>query len=189
MFGFPSSKVWAAAGVLLAVALIALAGYGFGYGSGKADATAEAAEVMDKYKEEVRAREREQERLLAEANDKNREQEKAHEQRVADLRAEFAQQQADARARDERTIADLRSGNQRLRLQVSSCGAARSGAAESAPGGADGAGTAELAPETSAALWGIAADGDRAIRKLTALQAWARSAVQLCTLPQPENQQ
>ncbi len=126
---------------------------------------------------------------LNEANEKNREHEKAHEQRVADLRAEFAQQQADARARDERTIADLRSGNQRLRLQVSSCGAARSGAAESAPGGADGAGTAELAPETSAALWGIAADGDRAIRKLTALQAWARSAVQLCTLPQPENQQ
>ena len=167
MFGFPSSKVWAAAGVLLAVALIALAGYGYGYGSGKADATAEAAE----------------------ANDKNRGQEKAHEQRVADLRAEFAQQQADARARDERTIADLRSGNQRLRLQVSSCSAARSGAAESAPGGADGAGTAELAPETSAALWGIAADGDRAIRKLTALQAWARSAVQLCTLPQQENQQ
>ena len=46
MFGFPSSKVWAAAGVLLAVALIALAGYGYGYGSGKADATAEAAEAL-----------------------------------------------------------------------------------------------------------------------------------------------
>lgn len=185
MFGSPSPKVWAAAGVLLAVALIALACYGCGYVSGKADATAKAAEVMDKYKEEVRARER----LLAAANDKNREQEKAHEQRVADLRAEFARQQADARARDERTIADLRSSNQRLRIQVSSCSAAKSGAAESAPGGADGAGTAELAPETSAALWSIAADGDRAIRKLTALQAWARSAVQLCTIPQPENQQ
>lgn len=189
MFGFSFPKVWAKAGVLLAVALIALACYGYGYVSGKADATAEAAEAMDKYKEEVRAREREQERLLAEVNDKNREQEKAHEQRVADLRAEFAQQQADARARDERTIANLRSSNQRLRIQVSSCSAAKSGAAESAPGGADGAGTAELAPETSAALWGIAADGDRAIRKLTALQAWARSAVQLCTPQQPENQQ
>lgn len=187
MFGFSSSKVWAAAGVLLAVALIALAGYGYGYGSGKADATAEAAEALDKYKEEVRAREREQERLLAEANDKNREQEKAHEQRVADLRAEFAQQQADARARDDRTIADLRSGNQRLRLQVASCSAARSGAAESAPGGVDGTGTAELAPETAAALWGIAADGDRAIRKLTALQAWARSAVRMCNVPPPAN--
>ena len=176
MFGFPSSKVWAAAGVLLAVALIALAGYGFG----KADATAEAAEAMDKYKEEVRAREREQERLLAEANDKNREQEKAHEQRVADLRAEFAQQQADARARDERTIADLRSGNQRLRLQVSSCGAAPTDSPGGPAAGADGTRTAELAPETSAALWGIAADGDRAIRKLTALQDWARSAETLC---------
>lgn len=180
MFGSASSKVWAAAGVLFAAALIALAGYGYGYGSGKATATAEAAEAMDKYKEEVRARDREQERLLTEANDRNRQLETEHEQRVADLRAEYAQQQADAAARDQRTIADLRAGNQRLRLQVSSCGAARSGAAESAPGGADGAGTAELAPETSAALWGIAADGDRAIRKLTALQAWARSAVQVC---------
>lgn len=160
-------------GVLL-LAAVALGGYL--YGTGKAA-------------EKAAERERTLLTQLTEANEKNREQEKAHEQRVADLRAEFAQQQADARARDERTIADLRSGNQRLRLQVSSCGAARSGAAESAPGGADGAGTAELAPETSAALWGIAADGDRAIRKLTALQAWARSAVQLCTLPQPENQQ
>lgn len=160
-------------GVLL-LSAVALGGYL--YGTGKAA-------------EKAAERERTLLTQLNEANDKNREQEKSHDKRVADLRAEFAQQQADARARDERTIADLRSGNQRLRLQVSSCGAARSGAAESAPGGADGAGTAELAPETSAALWGIAADGDRAIRKLTALQAWARSAVQLCTIPQPENQQ
>ena len=190
MFGFPSfSKVWAAAGVLLAVASIALAGYGYGYGSGKADAIAEAAEAMDKYKEEVRAREREQERLLAEANERNRQQEIEHEQRVAALRAEYAQQQADARARDERTIADLRSGNQRLRLQVASCISSQPGSPGAAPGGDDGAGTAELAPEASAALWSIAADGDRAIRKLTALQAWARSAVQLCNLPQPGNQQ
>ena len=189
MFGFPSSKVWAAAGVLLAVALIAFAGYGYGYGSGKADATAEAAEAMDKYKEEVRAREREQERLLAEANDKNREQEKAHDKRVADLRAEFARSNTEARERDARTVADLRAGNQRLRLQVTACRATPTNSPGGPAAGADGAGTAELAPETSAALWGIAADGDRAIRKLTALQAWARSAVQLCTLPQPENQQ
>ena len=163
--------------ILLGVLLLSAGALGgYMYGTGKAA-------------EKAAERERTLLTQLTEANDKNRVQEKAHEQRVADLRAEFAQQQADARARDERTIADLRSGNQRLRLQVSSCGAARSGAAESASGGADGAGTAELAPETSAALWGIAVDGDRAIRKLTALQAWARSAVQLCTLPQPENQQ
>ena len=157
----------------LLLSAVALGGYLYG--------TRKAAE---------KAAERERTLLtqLNEANEKNREQEKAHDKRVADLRAEFARSNTEARARDERTIADLRSGNQRLRLQVSSCGAARSGAAESAPGGADGAGTAELAPETSAALWGIAADGDRAIRILTALQAWARSAVQLCNLPQPENQ-
>ena len=151
-------------GVLL-LSAVALGGYL--YGTGKAA-------------EKAAERERALLTQLNEANEKNREQEKAHDKRVADLRAEFAQQQADARARDERTIADLQSGNQRLRLQVYSCGAARSGAAESATGGADGAGTAELAPEASAALWGIAADGDRAIRKLTALQDWARSAVTLC---------
>lgn len=110
-------------GVLL-LSAVALGGYL--YGTGKAA-------------EKAAERERALLTQLNEANDKNREQEKAHEQRVADLRAEFAQQQADARARDERIIADLRSGNKRLRLQVSSCGAARSGAAESAPGGADGA--------------------------------------------------
>ena len=181
MFGFAvPSKVWAAAGVLLAVALIALAGYGYGYGSGKADATADAAKAMDKYKEEVRDREREQERLLTEANDKNRDLENQHEREVADLRASFAQQQADAKARDDRRIADLRAGNDRLRLQVASCSAPQPGSSGAAPGGADGAGTAELAPETAATLWGIAGDGDRAIRKLTALQEWARSAVKLC---------
>jgi hypothetical protein len=180
-----NARLMLAAGLVLAAGLLALAGYGFG----RAHEARVAAERMDEYKEEVRAREREQERLLAEANERNRQQEIEHEQRVADLRAEFAQQQADARARDERTIADLRSGNQRLRIQVASCSSAQPGSPGAAPGGADGAGTAELAPETSAALWSIAADGDRAIRKLTALQTWARSAVQLCTLPKPENQQ
>ncbi|APL99441.1 Rz protein [Bordetella phage CN1] len=181
MIGFAvPSKLKVAAALGVAAILLVSAGFGLGYGYGGTKATEKAAEAMDAYKEEVREREREQERLLAEANDRNREQEKAHEQRVADLRAEFAQQQADAAARDQRTIADLRSGNQRLRLQVTSCRAASAGSPEPAPGGADGAGSAELAPETAAALWGIAGDGDRAIRRLTALQAWARSAVQTC---------
>ncbi len=187
MLGFPFVKIWAAAGVLLAVVLSALAGYGYGYGAGKAEATAKAAEAMDQYQKEIRAKEQEQERLLAETNKKNREQEKAYEQRIADIRAKFAQQQADAQARDERTIADLRSGNRRLRLQVASCVASRPGTIEPSPERTDGTGIAELAPETSAALWGIAADGDRAIRKLIALQAWAQSAVQLCASTQPED--
>ena len=178
MFGFSVPKAWIVAGASAALAAAVLVGYG----AGRADATAKAAKVLDEYKEEVREREREQARLLAEANDENREQEKRHEQRVAELRAGFALEQADAAARDDRTIADLRSGNQRLRLQVANCGgSAQAGTPEPASAGADGAGGAELAPEAAAALWSIAGDGDRAIRKLTALQDWARSAVQLCS--------
>lgn len=151
-------------GVLL-LAAVALGGYL--YGTGK---TAE------------KAAERERTLLsqLTEANEKNREQEKAHEQRVADLRAEFAHSNAEARERDARTVADLRAGNQRLRLQVTSCRAAEPDTPGGPAAGADGTRTAELAPETAAALWSIAADGDRAIRKLNALQDWARSAVTLC---------
>lgn len=177
MLGSIQSKIGVVAGVVLVAALIAFAGYS----RGKADAAAEAAKVLNAYKDEVRAREQEQERLLAEADSRNRELEKAHEQRIADLRAQFARAQAEARLEDERVIADLRSGNQRLRLRVSACSASsQAGAIESAAPGVDGTGTAELAPEAAAAIWGIAADGDRAIRKLTALQDWAQLAVQLC---------
>lgn len=183
MFGFAvPSRVWILLGLVLAGAAIASAGYGFG----RFHESRSAAKELNQYKEEVREREREQARLLAEADDKNREQEKTHEQRVSDLRAEFAQQQADAQARDARTIAYLRSGAQQLRLQVTSCSTAQANSSGTASGGADGAGGAELAPEVAAALWSIAADGDRAIRKLTTLQGWARSAVQLCGVPQTE---
>lgn len=181
MFGFAvPPRVWIFLGLILAGAAVASAGYGLG----RLHESRSAAKELNQYKEEVREREREQARLLAEADDKNREQEKAHEQRVSDLRAEFAQQQADAQARDARTIADLRSGNQRMRLQVTSCSSAQADPSGTAPGGADGTGDAELAPAVAAALWSIAADGDRAIRKLTALQDWARSAVLLCGSPQ-----
>lgn len=170
-------KIAAALGA--AAVLLLLLGYGCGYGRGSTKATERAAVAMDAYREEVRKREREQARLLERANRENREQEIAHEQRVADLRAEYALLEGQARSEDKRTIDDLRSGNQRLRLQVASCGSG-AGTANPSAGGADGAGTAELAPEASAAVWGIAADGDGAIRKLTALQSWARSALKTC---------
>ena len=151
-------------GVLL-LSAVALGGYL--YGTGKAA-------------EKAAERERTLLTQLTEANDKNREQEKAHEQRVADLRAEFARSNTEARERDARTVADLRAGNQRLRLQVTACSATPTDSPGGPAPGVDGTRTAELAPETAAALWSIAADGDRAIRKLTALQDWARSAVTLC---------
>lgn len=167
-----SVKTWLiiAAAVAVAVLGIAAGSYGYGYGSGKAKATEEAAAERAASQQRV-----------AEANEKNREQEKVHELRIRQLLADFVRADEYNRGKDARTIADLRSGNQRMRLRIATCHPAQSGEAGPAPGGADGAGTAELAPETSAALWGIAADGDRAIRKLTGLQAWARSAVQLCS--------
>lgn len=176
-------QAWAAIGIALVAAALVLGAYGYGYGSGKANATAEAADAMDEYKEGVRDREREQERLLAKANEANSELERTYEQRISDLRASLARENAEAAARDASTIADLLTGVKRLRLATANCSSAGAGDPDASPAGANGAGSAELAPETSAALWGIAGDGDRAIRKLTALQDWARSAVALCGAP------
>lgn len=154
--------------ILLGVLLLAAVALG-GYMHGTGKAAGKAAE-----------REHQLLTQLNESNEKNREQEKAHEQRVADLRAEFVRSNAEARERDARTVADLRTGNQRLRLQVTACSATAPDTPGGPAAGADGTRTAELAPETAAALWSIAADGDRAIRKLGALQDWAKSAVTLC---------
>lgn len=177
-----SLKVWL---LLAALGLVLLGssfgvGYGLGYGAGGVSATEKAAEEARELAAEVAKREKEQLRLLNEANAANREQELAHERRISQLREEYAREDAEARAADARRIADLRAGNERLWLRVRQCGASGPGDAGPAPGGADGEARAELAPETSAALWGIAADGDAAIRQLTRLQDWADSAVKLC---------
>ena len=171
------------AGIVIAVALIAFAGYGLG----RAHEASAAADRMLTYQSQVQAQVLEQHRALAAANTKNREQEQAHEQRISDLRAEYARTAAEQASRDRRTIDDLYTGYQRLRLQVTTP-ATDPGAdpAVSAAFGIDGDGRAELAPAAAAALYSIAADGDTAIRRLTALQGWARSAVELCGAPAPE---
>lgn len=171
-----SPKVWSWLGAILAVLIAAGSCFGLGYSSGK-----EAGAVaLDKYKSDVRERERDQELFLREQNENNRRKELTYEQKIADLRADFAQQQATAAARDARTIADLLNRTKRLRVPITSCAPAETNQVKLAAGGVDGAGTGELTPEASAALWSIAADGDRAIRKLTALQGWAVNAVLLC---------
>lgn len=170
------ARLWLLAGAAVAVALIAAAGYGFGYGSGRAA----GAKALDAYKAVVHERELDQERELTAANDRNRSLEAEHEREISDLRTEYATNQAAAQASDDRRMADLRSGSDRLRVQVAHCRAAQPGTTTAAADGVDGAGDAELAPDAAAALWGIASAGDRAIRKLTALQGWARSAVALC---------
>jgi len=163
----------------LALALLG-AGAGIGYGLGSASATATAAAKAAKLAKEVAADKLAQSQALNAANEHNRQLEKQHDQDIADLRADFAKQQAAAEAADAAELASLRSGNRRLRVQVTAYRAAlAAGPGASAPG-ADEAGTAELAPAVGASLYAIAADGDTAIRQLTGLQAWARSAVKLC---------
>jgi len=170
MFGFDWQKLLLVGVAVLIVGLL-IGGLGTwgGYSYAWKKATAENLE-----------RERELTRQLNEANAKNRTMEKDHAQTVADLRAKFQLESGIEKTKDQATIADLRAGSKRLRLAVSNCNAAGPGTPRPAPGGVDGAGSAELSGETSAALWGITADADGAARQLTKLQEWALSAVKLC---------
>lgn len=154
--------------------------YAVGYGFGVASATATAAETARKLAAEVAADHLAQVKALAAADAKYRKAEKDHDQEVAQLRIDFAAEAARQHAADAGVVADLRSGARRLRLQVASC-AAHPAEVGPATGGVHEAAYAELAPETSATLYGIAAEGDDAIRELTGLQAWATSAVKLCS--------
>lgn len=121
------------------------------------------------------------------ANAKNRKQEQDFALEVQALAKKFQKENEDARAADATTIANYKLGASRMRLQVTKCqaGSAGSAQADGAPGGSDGTATAELAPATAAALYGIAADGDTAIRKLTLLQDWASGAMKLCNGSSP----
>jgi hypothetical protein len=172
---------------VLLLSLFWWSAYSQGRAAGYTAATEKAQARIDQLRADVHQREMEQQAIVAVANENNRRKEQAHEQRIADLRAEYARTAADQAARDRRTIDDLYAGYQRLRLQVTSRpvdpGADQSVAAAF---GIDGDGRAELAPATAAALYSIAADGDAAIRRLTALQSWARSAVELCGSAPPE---
>ena len=113
------------------------------------------------------------------ANAKYREQEQANAKKVSDLRVEYANREAAAHAADTGMVRDLATGTRRVRIPVASCRPSTTQAPGS-PARVDGPQDAELPPATAAALYAIAADGDTAIRQLTALQAWARSAVVLC---------
>lgn len=194
MFGLDGSKVlglgltakvwaWIAAGALVLALAVFGAGYGFGHGAGKASGLKEWQETKDAWAKEKAAAQK----ALADANDRNRQLERKHEQEVADIRAQYAATQAAEAAVDAERVADYRAGTDRIRLPVRTCGTAVASAADAAAARADAEARAELAPETSAALYGIAADGDAAIRQLTGLQTWAESAVKLCNAPPPKS--
>jgi len=173
---FTHPTVWkVAAGVLLA-AFLSATGYHYGWKGAEHKWTKKYEDLQA----DVAQKEIDQLQLLNDANEANRELEKKYAKQVASIRAQYAAEEARARADDDRTIADLRSGLSRLHLRITACDKARPSGARTAPGGANEARTAELTPETAAALTAIAADGDRAIRKLTGLQAWSASALNLC---------
>lgn len=176
-----TGKVGMPVALALLISLFWWSAYSQGRAAGYTAATEKAQARIEQLKADVHHREMEQQAIVAIANENNRRKEQAHEKRIADLRAEYARAAADQAARDRRTIDDLHSGYQRLRLQVARNAAdAKASTAAAAAFGIDADGRAELAPEAAAALYAIAADGDAAIRRLTALQAWARSAVELC---------
>lgn len=163
----------------LAVLLLAAVAFGAGFQTGNHRATLKAAQAQA---------ERERQTLLElnKLNDKVRDKERAYEASLQEFRLSFERTMAAEKASDARIIAGLRAGNQRLRLPVApgSCSAQTAGAVP-APGGADEVPRAELAPEAAATLWGIAADGDEAIRQLTGLQKYTDNLYKTCQDKQP----
>lgn len=176
-----SAKVWA---VLSAAALVvALAVFGAGTSFGYAWAAGNARDKAAKLAEQVAKEKLKAEKELNKANELNRSREREYDQAVSDLRARLAAEEGREQAVDARAAADLRSGTDRLRLPVRTCSSAVADAVETTAARVDAETRAELAPETSAALYTIAADGDEAIRALGGLQEWAEEAVKLCSTP------
>jgi hypothetical protein len=113
------------------------------------------------------------------AQESNRKQEMTHAREIQELQTKFSQQQQQAAAVDARALADFGSGSRRMRFPLAPrCPAAP--AATGATGRVDATQAADIAPATAEALYSIAADGDEAIRQLTALQSWVREALKLC---------
>lgn len=106
--------------------------------------------------------------------------ERSHAASVASIQADYERRAQEQAARDAVVIADLRNAQQRVRVKVTDCRDTAVPAPTAPVTKPDGNRTAELDLETAARIWAIAADGQRAVEKLTALQAWAREAVKLC---------
>lgn len=137
------------------------------------------ADVRKAVNKERAACKEQAQRALVSAQERYRTEEEFHAREIQELQTKYANQQQQAAAVDARAMADLGSGVRRLRVPIASrCPAPTSVAAPT--GRTDDAATAELAPEAARYLYDIAADGDEAIRQLTALQAWARDALKLC---------
>ncbi|QYW02114.1 i-spanin [Stenotrophomonas phage Sonora] len=168
-----TAKVWAILGAAaLAVALSLFgAGAGFGYAWGNGSGAKELAkEKADRAKDALDAQ-----KALNAANETNRKQESKHAQDVAAILKQYNIETGKENEIDARTVADLRTGDDRLRLPVRTCDSAIASASDAAASRASDQARAELAPETSAALYGLTADGDSAIRERNALIDWVYS--------------
>lgn len=131
---------------------------------------------------ELRAEERETALLkqVHEAQQKLLATERGHAAAVAAIQADYERRAQEQAAQDAAVIADLRSSRERVRVKVTDCDDPAVPAVATPARPPAGTRTAELDSETAARIWAIAADGQRAVEKLNALQAWAREAVELC---------
>lgn len=125
----------------------------FGTGFWLADTLA-AKEALDERMERLQA-----EKVVREDMDR----------RVNLIDAEHFKELSNAKSENDKLRRDLASGTKRVRVAVSQCESAGSSSVDNA------AATAELDEKTAADLAGISADGDEAIRQLTALQEWAKT--------------
>ncbi|WP_143135176.1 lysis system i-spanin subunit Rz [Burkholderia ubonensis] len=101
---------------------------------------------------------------------------------IVGLQDKFRKEEANANQAINTLRADVRAGDVRLRVAVAQCTAGASGVSEAgaAAGGVDGVGVVQLDRSVADALLNIAGDGDRAVRKVAALQEYARIAMQSC---------
>lgn len=177
--------LYIAGAILLAALAIFGTGAGIGYGYGAAGATEKAAKTATKLADKVAKEKQAQLTALNAANARNRGWERNFDTKVAEIRAEFNLKEGHEQAVDARTVGDYRAGTDVMRLPVRTCGTAVAAAAEAAADRADGQAGAELTPETAAALYSIAAEGDASIREHNGLIAWAEEAVKLCNASGP----
>lgn len=88
--------------------------------------------------------------------------------KLSALDAKHTEELNHARAENDKLRTDLAAGTKRVRVAVTDCKPTTAARVD------DAASTAELDQKVASDLAGIAADGDAAIRQLTALQEWVR---------------
>ncbi|MCA8351859.1 lysis system i-spanin subunit Rz [Burkholderia cepacia] len=169
-------------GILAAAAVVVLAGAALHYRAESGYACADAAAARAAHDRDMRA--------VAELAEQHGRELMAERERssavVAEIESKYQKGESDAKQAIDALRADVRAGDVRLRVAVANCSAGSDGmqGVGAAAGGSDGAGTAELDGTAADAFLDIAGDGDRAARKVAALQDFAREAIRVCGISQ-----